>query len=308
MRNRLVILLLLSFLFLGCGRESKNAGEIGARIKIANKASKFKVPVKVVIARKGSIQEKITIYGKLLPKRKINLSSQFSGRILNLNLSEGDRVLRGETIALVQSPQAEALKRVVNDSSNGEVLPYKITAPFSGIVSKKFHYSGDVVSKGESILTIQDDSVYYLWGELPANYLPDVHVGQSLNVTFPDLKGKTFNAKIEAVNGIVDKQTQTAQIRASLQNKSHLLKSDLFLKIEIILKSLNNVLVIPRNAVLGNSPDYFLFVKKNGKAKRKTLRVGIENENRIEIKAGLNVGDSVIVLGNYELKDGMSVK
>ncbi len=311
MKNWLIILISVSFVLFSCKRKSQNAGEIGAEFHLSNNVSEFKVPVKIAMINKGAIQKKITIYGKLLPKQETKLSSQFAGRILNLTLSEGDRVTKGETIAFIQSPQAEAIQRVAtnnNNERNGEIVPYQIRAPFTGIVSKKHHYSGDVISTGETILTIQDDSIYYLWGWLPANYLSDVKAGQQLKITFPDFKGKTFYSKVETINSTVNEQTQMAQIRASLPNPQHLLKSDLFAKIDVVLQSLKNVMLIPHNAVLRNSDSYYVFLKKDGKALRKTFQPGIENANAVEVKAGLNVGDSIIVLGNYELKDGMKVE
>ena len=313
MKNWLIILMSVSFVLFSCNRKSQNAGEIGAEFHIKNNVSEFKVPVKIAVINKGNIQKKITIYGKLLPKQETKLSSQFAGRILNLTLSEGDRVVKGQTIAFIQSPQAEALQRVMQDDSlnnekNSEIIPYPVRAMFSGIVTKKYHYSGDVISTGEAILTLQDDSIYYLWGQLPANYLPDVKIGQQLEITFPDIKGKTFYARIETINSTVDNKTQMAQIRTSLTNPQHLLKSDLFVKISIILNSSKNTLLIPRSAILENDNGYFVFLKKQGKAIHKNINVGISNAETLEVKSGLNAGDSVIVLGNYELKDGMQVE
>lgn len=313
MKNRLIILISVSFLLFACKRESQNAGEIGAHVHLNNDVSEFKVPVKIVVAEKGNIQKEITIYGKLKPKQETSLSSQFAGRILSLTLSEGDRVTKGETIAFIQSPQAEALQRVapndsLNNNEHSEIIPYPVRAPFNGIITQKYHYTGDVISTGETILKLQDDSVYYLWGQLPAAYLADVKVGQQLIITFPDIKGKTFTGTVDAINSTVDNQTQMAQIRTSLRNLQNLLKTDLFAKIDIVFQSSKNVLLAPRSAVLENSDGYFLFIKKNGKAHREKIKPGIGKANALEVKSGLNVGDSIIVLGNYELKEGMQVE
>jgi len=314
MKNWLFILMSFTFILFACNRKSQNAGEIGAEFHLKNNVSKFKVPVKIEAVKIGNIQKKITIYGKLLPKQETKLSSQFAGRILNLTISEGDRILKGDIIAVIQSPQAEALQSAAsneplnNNDQNSEIVPYSIHAPFSGVVTEKYHYSGDVISTGETILKIQDDSIYYLWGQLPSAYLPEVRIGQQLKITFPDFGGRTFNSKIEAINSTVDAQTQMAQIRAPLLNPKHHLKSDLFAKIDIVLKSSKNVLLIPRNAVLVNSEGYFVFLKEEGRALRKTFQPGIENADIIEVKSGLEISDSIIVLGNYELKEGMNVE
>ena len=310
MKNWLIIFVSVSFVLVSCNRKSQNAGEIGAEFHLNNNVSEFKVPVKITLAKKGNIEKKVSIYGKLRPKQETKISSQFTGRILNLKLSEGDRVKKGDVIAVIQSPQAEALQSAVSNKAEGksEIVPYSIHAPFNGIVTSKRHYSGDVVSIGETILTIQDNSIYYLWGQLPADYLPDVKIGQQLKITFPGFKNKFFYGKIETINSMVAGKTQMAQIRTSLRNPQHLLKSDLFAKIDIVLRSLKDVILIPRNAVLGNGENIFVYLKKNGKAVRKIIRPGIGNADVIEVNAGLNVGDSVIVLGNYELQEGMKVE
>lgn len=314
MKNWSIAFISAALIFLSCKDKSQNAGEIGARIHVQKQASEYRVPVRVAVVHQGPIQEKITIYGKLTAKQETLLSSQFAGRILELSLSEGDRVTKGETVTTIQSPKAEALQQISSknpamvQNPGSELLPISIRAPFSGVVTKKFHYSGDVVSVSEPILKIQDDSIYYLWGQLPAAYLSEVQIGQKIQITFPDLHGRPFQGNIEAINSAVDVQTQMAQIRASLPNPHHFLKSDLFAKIDITVKSLKNALLVPRNAVLVRDEVPCVFLKKNGKAQLQTIQAGIKNSSTFSIKSGLAIGDSVIVLGNYELKDNMAVE
>lgn len=317
MKNWLVMIIMListPWLFYSCKSKSQNAGEIGARIHLKEKVSEYKVPVRIARISRGSIQEKITIYGKLAPKQETLLSSQFSGRILNLTLSKGDRVKKGQVVATIQSPKAEALQQTTSKTSaktrkfSQELLPISIYSPVEGIVTRKFHFSGDVAASGEPILNILDDSVLYLWGQLPAVYLPQIKVGKKLKVFFPDLASLSFQAKIETINSTVDKRTQMAQIRASLPNPNHILKSDLFAKIEIIVKSLKNVLLVPRMAVLADKSGYFVYIEKGGTAHRRSIKAGIKNPDNFEVKSGLNDGERVIIVGNYELKDGMEVE
>lgn len=314
MKIWLITLIFAPLIFLSCKGKSQNAGEMGTRIHLKKQTSEFKVPVQVALVDRGPIQEKITIYGKLAPKQETLLSSQFSGRILDLSLSEGDRVTKGQVVATIQSPKAEALQQVTGKNLSAaqnmgkELLPVSLRAPFSGVVTKKFHYSGDVVSPSEPILKLQDDSIFYLWGQLPAVYLPEVQIGQKIKIIFPDLLELLFQGEIEAVNSTVDKQTQMAQIRASLQNSKHLLKSDLFARIDIIVKSLKNAVLVPRNAVLSSGSGSFVFLEKNGRAQRQPVQVSIRGSANFAIQSGLTMGDSVIVLGNYELKDSMVVE
>ncbi len=294
-------------LFLSCGGHSENAGEIGARIHLQRSQSAYKIPVQVVLPQRGNLQVKITVYGKLVPVRKTALSSQFSGRIVRLPFSEGDAVRAGQTVAELVSPKAEALGQT-GASSKGEMLPILLKAPFSGTVVRKFHYSGDVVSPGEPLVQIQDTARFYLWGQLPTLYLNRVHVGQPLLVTFPDLPSQPFRTRIDRINAEVAPNSQAVQIRATLKNRGHLLKENLFATVQIVTDSVRNALLLPRNAVLSDSQGDFIFLKKNGSARRQRVVLGLKTPDQFAIRSGLAETDSVILTGNYELKNGVRVR
>jgi len=302
------IFLFAAALFLSCGGHSENAGEIGARIHLQSEKTAYQIPVQVITPTQGNLQEKITIYGKLAPVREILLSSQFAGRISRLPFSEGDALFAGQVVATLISPKAEALAQVKSPSKGKEMLPISIRAPFSGTIVKKFHFAGDVVSPREPIVKIQDTSRFFLWGQLPAMYLSDVKPGQALIVHFPDLPGQSFRTKIEKVNAAVDPKSQMAHIRATLKNKDHLLKENLFAAIQIVTRSVENGLLLPRQAVLRDAKGNFVFLKKNGKARWQAVEIGLKTLDTLEIRTGLAPMDSVILTGNYELKEGITVR
>ncbi len=68
-------------------------------------------------------------------------------------------------------------------------------------------------------------------------------------------------------------------------------------------------LIVPRAAVLPEGNRYILFTIKDGHAVKHIVQVGVENEREVEvIGRDIRPGDPAVFLGNYELKDGMSVK
>jgi len=69
-------------------------------------------------------------------------------------------------------------------------------------------------------------------------------------------------------------------------------------------------LVVPRDAVLpGEGTDFELFTVRDGKAVKHTVRVGVENDQEAQVMAeGLKAGDPAVVIGNFELEDGMAVR
>jgi membrane fusion protein, multidrug efflux system len=69
-------------------------------------------------------------------------------------------------------------------------------------------------------------------------------------------------------------------------------------------------LIVPRSAVLpAGDGTYTLFTVHNGRAVKHLVRINLENDQEVELKdGGLQIGEQVVVVGNYELKDGMAVK
>ena len=67
--------------------------------------------------------------------------------------------------------------------------------------------------------------------------------------------------------------------------------------------------IVPRSAVLPEEDHYVLFTVKDGHAREHIVRVDLESEKDVEVFANdLHTGEPAVILGNYELKDGMAVK
>ncbi len=68
-------------------------------------------------------------------------------------------------------------------------------------------------------------------------------------------------------------------------------------------------LIAPHSAVLSEGGQYVLFTVVNGHARKRFVRIGIQNEKETQvIDQTLHPGDPAVILGNYELKDGMEVR
>ena len=82
----------------------------------------------------------------------------------------------------------------------------------------------------------------------------------------------------------------------------------ILLKRKIIVSSANT-LVAPRQALLPDGKAYSLFTIEKGHAVKHQVQVGLENDTQIEVIANdLKEQDDIVVLGNYELEDGMAVE
>ena len=81
-----------------------------------------------------------------------------------------------------------------------------------------------------------------------------------------------------------------------------------FVTVEIVRETRPRVLVLPREAVIRELQDAYVFVADAGVAKRRAVTLGLEEAGRIEALSGVQAGDQVIVAGQGGLKDGTVIK
>jgi len=81
-----------------------------------------------------------------------------------------------------------------------------------------------------------------------------------------------------------------------------------FVKVELILSSVSNALLVPTEAVIPDLNNHKVFVLEGGKAKEVKVETGMRTETKLEIISGLNPGDSLITTGILQLRAGMAVQ
>jgi RND family efflux transporter MFP subunit len=99
----------------------------------------------------------------------------------------------------------------------------------------------------------------------------------------------------------VDPDTRSIKVRTEVPNPDGRLKPDMFANVEIITDLHRTAISIPQSAVLNDSGKNVVFVVDGNGYKRREVTTGIQANDRIEIVAGLNAGDKVVVKGNYLL-------
>jgi multidrug efflux pump subunit AcrA (membrane-fusion protein) len=118
---------------------------------------------------------------------------------------------------------------------------------------------------------------------------------------------KPVASAVRIVDASLDATTGTVEVRTPIPSGASLLLGEhVRAVIELDRK---NALVAPRSAVLPEGEKFFLYTVKDGHAVRHEIMPGISNGGLVEVSGeNLRDGDSVVVLGNYELEDGMAIQ
>jgi cobalt-zinc-cadmium efflux system membrane fusion protein len=177
-------------------------------------------------------------------------------------------------------------------------------APLSGTVVQKLVLPGQVIQSGTTVaFVISDISTVWVQGHVYDRDLAKVRLGDTVemkNASFPE----TFGGVISNIGDLVDPATRTTPVRIVTANPHGLLKKDLFVDIVIHDRTSEEVLVVPTAAVLyddDNAPFVYLRVG-DGKFSQRSVKVGAQQGDDLQILEGLQQGDVVVSQGSVFLQ------
>ncbi|MCG8551711.1 MAG: efflux RND transporter periplasmic adaptor subunit [Desulfobacterales bacterium] len=224
------------------------------------------------------------------------------------NLSRERKLLKkhattAETVKSMQDEYAVA-KAAVQGART--MLGYAtITAPFSGVITAKNVYAGDLATPGTVLLRMENDQKLQAVCAVPESLVLQIRPGQMLTVTIPTA-GLTINGRVAEVAPSADPVSRTAPVTIDLSyNKK--LRTGQFARVKLP-GQIKISLYVPDSAVLPQGQMERVFVAKDNKAQLRLVRTGMGQDGLTEIVAGLHPGETVIVENNEHLVDGQPIK
>lgn len=183
-----------------------------------------------------------------------------------------------------------------------------LRAPITGVVAAILVPAGQPVDgNGTPVIEVVDTRVLDLRAPISAALVGDLAVGQRAEL---DVEGVGLVAgAVEAIAPLVDPATNTVIVRIRVPNHDGRLRGGMFAH-GAILGAPHRGLAVPRAALLpgdGGTANTVAVVDAAGVVSHRTLRLGAEADNEVEVRAGLPAGARLIVAGGYALPDGTNV-
>ncbi len=207
---------------------------------------------------------------------------------------------------------AEAADKIAKASLDAAAtrLSYaKITAPFSGYVTKRYLDAGALVTPNSSILfTLMDiDQMKIMINVLEKN-IPQVGLGKKAVITVDAYPGRTFEGTVTRLSDAVDLSTRTMAVEIDIPNPGHDLKAGMFANVLLLVEQHPDAMTVPTQSLLSDDSGSYVFVVRQDTARRANVAPGIEQEGRTEILRGLGPGDSVVTVGQQFARNGGPVR
>jgi membrane fusion protein, multidrug efflux system len=116
-----------------------------------------------------------------------------------------------------------------------------------------------------------------------------------------------MEGQVFAIEPQIDPSTRTLKVRAIADNRRNLLLPGQFVRVELILQTVQNALMVPSEAVVPELSGHKVYLSRKGKAEEKVVEIGIRTDRSVEIVSGINPGDTLITTGMLQLRNGMDV-
>jgi RND family efflux transporter MFP subunit len=193
----------------------------------------------------------------------------------------------------------------------------RVTAPFAGVVTKRFADKGSMIQAGISsntqampVVRLSENSLLRLILPVPESAVPTVHVGQPVDVRVKTLN-RSFPGKVVRFANKLSLDTRTMDTEVDVPNPNLVLIPGMYAEVNLTLSRRNGVLAIPVMSVdvdsTGNT-GRVMVVTPNNRVEVRKVELGLETANNVEVRAGLNEGDLVVLSGRSGLQAGQEVK
>ncbi len=326
-------------------RGASPAGGAGQNAGPRNNAPAF---VSVAPVRSETLSQKLEALGNARANESVDISSKTSNVVTAVHFGDGQRVKRGQLLVQLDDAQTradvaaaeaavaeserlfnrsrelmatEALSKAQFDqleatlkanrarlaSAQARLADTVIRAPFSGRVGLRRVSVGTLISPGAVITTLDDTSVIKLDFSVPENFLSTLREGLAVRATAPAFSGRSFTGKVSSIDSRVDMNTRAVTVRALLANEDGALRPGMFLNVSLANDE-RETLTIPEQALTPEAERQYVFVVADGKAQRREVRIGSRRPGSVEIVAGLNAGEQVVVEGTQKVRDGAPVR
>jgi len=345
-KNIILILLGIGLIALTVLKLKSNKEKAAEKIYIHD--TDAPILVETTKAEKHTFSSAFNYLGSFEPYRQNMIGSDASGKLIRLDVQEGDRVTQGQVIAKIDDEMLQiqlqnmevSIEGQRNDDQRNEALSRdkaipevqiektklgiksaelqkkqlqkqlrstNITAPFSGVITKKMVDLGSVIGPGSPLVEITDIASLKLTISVPERDILKFRNGQAVEVKADVYGTKSFQGKVMFLSVQADK-SHNFKVQITVPNAKNELMAGMYGTASLSNSNSVTALSIPRKALVGSTKDPQVYVVKNGKAKLTSFNAGTSDGEFIEVISGISAQDQIVIKGQVNIQDNSNVK
>lgn len=210
----------------------------------------------------------------------------------------------------VVAAKAAAARKAASQVEALEIQKEDMTliSPIDGVVGYRDAEVGEWATAGEKLLTVVDTSVLYLDAAVAEQDMGVLREGMELTVSIDSL-GESLPGKLIYLSPAMDASTHSYKARLLLDAGNLPIRGGMFGRAEVSAVQRKDTLYVPKEAVTENNGKRYVFVIDGSLvAHKREVTIGLSNDEEVEIKTGLSLGEKVAVSHISKLKEGMMVE
>lgn len=190
----------------------------------------------------------------------------------------------------------------------------RITAPFDGVIARRSVDRGDMVQAANSagrtgpLFVVQRIDQVRVFFSVPEVDQPFVRTGTKVSVKAYSTPGSVVEGEVTRVAMSLDPSTRTMRAEVDLPNAERTLLHGMYAQVVVEIDPRPDALTLPAKALLTEGQTTYVYVVHEGRAVRTEVTTGIDDGMRVEIRAGIDETDQVVVAGQGMLVSGAPVR
>ncbi|MDY0255877.1 efflux RND transporter periplasmic adaptor subunit [Gudongella oleilytica] len=232
--------------------------------------------------------------------------AELSASQLSLDAIQGQ--VKQAEIAYQQSLSQLEQAKVGYDQAQSGLDNTVVKSPIKGTVSALNVVQGQIAAASQVAATVVEMDRVYLQVNVVENIVTKLQEGQKAQVRVSALSEEFIESTVEYVSPTADPRSQLYTVRVYLDNADKAIKPGMSGEVKLVLDSVDKAIIVKSDAVLDEDGESFVYVVQDGKAIKRTVEVGLDTGDHVEVKSGLTAGEKLIIEGQYYVADGGEVK
>ncbi|MCH8294539.1 efflux RND transporter periplasmic adaptor subunit [Candidatus Poribacteria bacterium] len=209
---------------------------------------------------------------------------------------------------IISAETAKTQAKAVLDLAQKRLNDATITAPITGIVSKRYLDQGGMASPTAPIFELVNMDIVKATVSVIESDLGKLKLKDKGQIQV-DALPEPVDGEISLISPTLDPASRAATVEFTIENADMRLKPGMFAKVTIPVEIHENAILIPRSAVIEDRAKNTrsVFIVKEDISERRDVELGLSQGSNVEIISGLSAGDMVVTAGQYSLKDNEKV-
>ncbi|OEF97428.1 efflux RND transporter periplasmic adaptor subunit [Desulfuribacillus alkaliarsenatis] len=196
---------------------------------------------------------------------------------------------------------------ITYEEANRQLQRTIIESPISGIISELPVQSGETVSAGQPVFTVEQHNSLLVKAVITEKDLPIVYENRQLTLMVPVLN-KEVEAKVSYISPSASANQNGFLVEFIIDNQDRMVKPGMNAQLLLSDELAGATLIVPVGAILQDNGDKYVFVIEGNTAKKQIIVTGREMRDVVEVIDGLAIGDQIVNVGQNLLNDGDTVQ